>query len=655
MLLYSRTTLTPEQPNLTADGGARSAAVHANRFLAKQKAVTQPIKYLLMSSNTVNDFKKQRIVSKIGDQWLAAAKTSNVLSTILPYNYHYSVSPQRSPTMNSTVLQAEKPNTSSMSEFVIEFEEMTDGCYRPGQTITGAVVVSVSASSAAIEIISLKIRFCGSARVKCKAKAIDPKHELIYMDEEIDLLESKGQQQVESNEEQLFPFEKKLRSEENEIKTVNAVRGITIVENFDLNLLPCTQYFEPNQHNLVRKFGLFSCTGGHIRLNFSICRSAFVCGENIIIEGRIENKTDRRVDKVAAVLQQVIVVYGDSNQSKDNETNLLDVTDIHEDNLALFIDEGAAVRIERNFALPPLPPSTFALDGTEPNARTASPTDLNGDAATRRRRISLNMPRLSYSSTKSSPTSNQRGGRFLKVLYQMSVRVKTGGVEVMEINVPIVIGSIPHKDNQKPDMMKKNGVGHHLLPQSAPGEYGDQASKSIMYLQNRKERPVPLAAPSEVYICGRTQLSFTNKYPFFVDLPTSSKQSRKVSMLANAMRVEANIRQQMDSNGSVHSSRTAESPPANNTEPTSKPKSIDCYVNEDNTVTVQSPPQTAQSGHGFRSRIDRPCRHNHGAAGGLPPVEILINDSRNHRNNHIEHPRENQGCNPEEIKQDLNE
>ncbi|KAI1692486.1 hypothetical protein DdX_21226 [Ditylenchus destructor] len=54
MLLYSRTTLTPEQqllegrrpeivsccstpeqPNLTADGGARSAAVHANRFLAK--------------------------------------------------------------------------------------------------------------------------------------------------------------------------------------------------------------------------------------------------------------------------------------------------------------------------------------------------------------------------------------------------------------------------------------------------------------------------------------------------------------------------------------------------------------------------------------------------------------------------------------------
>ena len=82
----------------------------------------------------------------------------------------------------------------------------------------------------------------------------------------------------------------------------------------------------------------------------------------------------------------------------------------------------------------------------------------------------------------------------------------------MEINVPIVIGSIPHKDHQKPNMMKKNGTGHHLLPQSTPGEDGDRASasKSIMYLQNRKERPVQLAAPSEVYICSKTQVCTIN-------------------------------------------------------------------------------------------------------------------------------------------------
>jgi hypothetical protein len=76
--------------------------------------------------------------------------------------------------------------------------------------------------------------------------------------------------------------------------------------------------------------GLFSCTGGQIRLHFSIPRSAFVCGENIAIDGRVENKTDRRIgerytdnllmasekakiaDKVYAVLQQVVVIYNDS-------------------------------------------------------------------------------------------------------------------------------------------------------------------------------------------------------------------------------------------------------------------------------------------------------------------------------------------------------
>lgn len=33
-------------------------------------------------------------------------------------------------------------------------------------------------------------------------------------------------------------------------------------------------------------------------------------------------------------------------------------------------------------------------------------------------------------------------------------------------------------------------------------------------------------------------MAFTNKYPFYVNMPTSSKQSRKVSMLANAIRAE---------------------------------------------------------------------------------------------------------------------
>jgi hypothetical protein len=61
----------------------------------------------------------------------------------------------------------------------------------------------------------------------------------------------------------------------------------------------------------------------------------------------------------------------------------MEVTDIHEDNLALFVDDGMSIRIERNFAIPPLPPrfihlsgntamsfifSTHILDGAEPPA-----------------------------------------------------------------------------------------------------------------------------------------------------------------------------------------------------------------------------------------------------------------------------------------------
>jgi hypothetical protein len=57
-----------------------------------------------------------------------------------------------------------------------------------------------------------------------------------------------------------------------------------MVERFDVARLPNT-YFQPASHHLTKKFGLFSCTGGQIRLHFSINRSAFVSGENIVIEG----------------------------------------------------------------------------------------------------------------------------------------------------------------------------------------------------------------------------------------------------------------------------------------------------------------------------------------------------------------------------------
>jgi hypothetical protein len=71
---------------------------------------------------------------------------------------------------------------------------------------------------------------------------------------------------------------------DNEIRRVNAVRGFSVVECFDLARIG-NYYFQPTSHQLAKKFGLFSCTGGQIRLHFAINRSAFVCGEHMIIEG----------------------------------------------------------------------------------------------------------------------------------------------------------------------------------------------------------------------------------------------------------------------------------------------------------------------------------------------------------------------------------
>ena len=95
---------------------------------------------------------------------------------------------------------------------------------------------------------------------------------------------------------------------ENETNKLHFVRGITVVEKFDIGLLPqevyfrfihfllmnivyFVQYFQPNPHNLLKKFGLFSCTGGQIKMNFQISCTAFVCGENIKIDGKMDNKT----------------------------------------------------------------------------------------------------------------------------------------------------------------------------------------------------------------------------------------------------------------------------------------------------------------------------------------------------------------------------
>uniref|UniRef100_A0A915DAA8 Arrestin C-terminal-like domain-containing protein n=1 Tax=Ditylenchus dipsaci TaxID=166011 RepID=A0A915DAA8_9BILA len=457
----------------------------------------------------------------------------------LPYNYNHSKAENRAEANTMSNINDSHP-TSSLSEFSIELDDASDGCYRPGQTINGNVVVGMSSTSAPIEIVLLKLRFCGRARIKGKVKGIDPNSEQIYLKDDLELVSQSSQPiTIGANKHELFRFQKKLKKE-----------LYTSVESKSASIVYCIRAY-----CTYRTQGIL---GGQIKLNFSLSRSAFVCGENITIEGRIENKTDRRVDKVAAVLQQVIVIYGDENHLKDSELNLLDVSDIHEDNLALFVDEGASVKIERNFALPPFHPGNWKIRNYQ-NVELCSTHSMDGcetaDGSAQRRRISLSVSRLSFSSSK-IPTmlnSQNSNSRFLKILYQLSVRVKTGGVEVMEINVPIMIGSVPHDDHQ-----------------------------------NRK-----------------AQLNYTNKYPYFVDLPSSSKQSRKVSMLANAMKAETTVAKRPQS-GVEHAKSQVES-----------------YINNqsDSSVTVRSPPN--------RTFVDRPCRHLPKVAGnGLTPVEILITDHK---------------------------
>jgi len=81
-----------------------------------------------------------------------------------------------------------------------------------------------------------------------------------------------------------FILIKKFFSESDEEIKAKTICGFTLVDCFDLARMP-KFYFLPHVQNIVKKFGLFSCTGGQIRLHFSINRVAFVGGENIVIEG----------------------------------------------------------------------------------------------------------------------------------------------------------------------------------------------------------------------------------------------------------------------------------------------------------------------------------------------------------------------------------
>lgn len=56
----------------------------------------------------------------------------------------------------------------------------------------------------------------------------------------------------------------------------------------------------------------------------------------------------------------------------------------------------------------------------------------------------------------------------------------------MEINVPLIIGSVPFNLNK----------------------FNLELNKNVIFLQNRKDRPVSLDLSGETYFCNKTQVFF---------------------------------------------------------------------------------------------------------------------------------------------------
>ncbi|VDN57072.1 unnamed protein product [Dracunculus medinensis] len=306
-----------------------------------------------------------------------------------------------------------------------------------------------------------------------------------------------------------------------------ALRGFTIIESLDLNLLS-SAFFKSQAIQNVKKFGFFSCTGGHVKLVISIPRTAFVCGEYIHFEGRIENKSDHRVEKVAVILEKNLVYQ------HLEEENLVDTLEITEENLALYVDDGATIRIDKYFSIPSLPPSTATEDliDSKNNNKLFVQTAAN---------ITPIGPRGSIFSINSVTHANNvkkmkqnsvvhQKKRIVIISYSLLIVVKTSGVDIIRERIPIVIGSIPSCSifesedliRLSEDNMKTNR----------------KYSMNPIYRCKPLEKPIKLQKQDEFQICNEAQLNYINKYPFFTELPTSSKQSRKIKVLINSVECE---------------------------------------------------------------------------------------------------------------------
>ncbi|KIH64979.1 arrestin domain protein [Ancylostoma duodenale] len=370
---------------------------------------------------------------------------------------------------------------------------------------------------------------------------------------------------------------------------VKAVRGITVIEELDLNKLS-KSYFEPISEFEHRKFGWLSCFGGQIRLTLNIDRTAFVCGEGMTVVGRIENKSDRHIEKVSASFQRIIR-FG-TEIEENTETSLTDTQEMQEDILAMYVEEGASIKIDKKIHIPPVVPSTPSPG----SHRRDCHREEHGTRFHLRRKSHLLTGRLSISSQRSrtSLTSLPQIQRLMLISYKYTIRVKSGGVDIITINVPVIIGSRPLADTLSKDFTLRRDTNctavYKLCKHDRAIPLLDSKERTLCnkaqwadvpyrWKRRLKEGKLPLfeekalckirqkiiavsALAQENFDAPRPagarnsvvveihkilldtlvqELQHLNKYPFFSDLSTSSKQSKKLGIIANTIRAENKV------------------------------------------------------------------------------------------------------------------
>uniref|UniRef100_A0A914V716 Arrestin C-terminal-like domain-containing protein n=1 Tax=Plectus sambesii TaxID=2011161 RepID=A0A914V716_9BILA len=427
---------------------------------------------------------------------------------------------------------------SSVLEFVIEFDH-DDAVYRPGDTVKGHVIVKLGHSTAVQHLTAMLLGRGQTSTPGKQGEAI--KEEVIYAKTEWACIEKPGKAIVEGTH--TFAFTQRLPDSlpgsiegqfgqirymikaalsfvqgGSSITTLSARRAFTVLETNDLNTVP-QSLREPVVRSSVKKFGRFSCTGGQVKFTASVGRQAFVAGENVPINGRLENRSNNRVDKASAVLVMITTYLSSSGQPPRT-----DRFEVSEEALALFVDPGAVIKIERNFALPALVSST----PVDPALLEPQPVSGKRRQQANRRKSGVVPP-----NQKQPPKPKANFRRIIQVSYELMLRVEVTEDDISDVFVPLIIGNVPIKNKS--------------LVAQAP------SSSAPLYRQPRSEKPISISRQEETYACDKPHLMHTNRHPFFADLPTSSKQSRKISTLVTVLKAEKALRK-----GIVRQARAAD-------------------------------------------------------------------------------------------------